>query len=355
MPALPAKARTTASLPIRFNRSSRKIIGRGRFQALPRQIPAPLLAHRRHRSGRRRRRPPPPRGRKPATRESAIASFKAKVGGAENNTGDIHAKNPRSSASGNAQFTDGTFRDYYRKVYGQDPGKHPARELKDNPESKRNLLDALTRDNAAHSSASASRSTRAISTSCTFRLGRRSRRSSKPIPDADRADPLGEGRNRSQSVPRGKSASEVIAWAHKKMGRSRGVGPVAIGRRRARRRNRRSDGGAAARRGAPTRRTGCGLTRAPDGSLGQSLHNRRAFPRARSASMPSGSSSRAAAMSSASPIGSKASTNGITASPGASRFGRTKAASSGSPTATNATALLAGSRRHREPISRWTQ
>jgi hypothetical protein len=36
----------------------------------------------------------------------AIASFKRKVGGAENNTGDIHAKNPRSSASGNAQFTD---------------------------------------------------------------------------------------------------------------------------------------------------------------------------------------------------------------------------------------------------------
>jgi hypothetical protein len=27
------------------------------------------------------------------------------------------------------------FRDYYQQVYGQDPGKHPARELKDDPES----------------------------------------------------------------------------------------------------------------------------------------------------------------------------------------------------------------------------
>jgi hypothetical protein len=151
--------------------------------------------------------------------EAAIASFKAKVGGAENNTGNIHAKNPNSSASGPAQFTDGTFRDYYRKVYGQDPGAHPSAELKDNPEVQARLLDRLTRDNASaleHAGESVNEGNLYLA----HFLGSGD---ALRVLKADASTPiervLSEKVLEANPFLRGKSTSEVAAWANAKMGR----------------------------------------------------------------------------------------------------------------------------------------
>jgi hypothetical protein len=158
-------------------------------------------------------------------RAAAIASFKAKVGGAENATGDIHAKNPRSSASGNAQFTDPTFRDYYRKVYGQDPGEHPARELKDDPHVQANLLDHLTSDNAdvlEHAGEPV--------TEGNLYLLHFAGPGGVKILKADPGTPieriLSAKAIEENPFLKGKSASEVVAWAHKKMGGSSASIPV---------------------------------------------------------------------------------------------------------------------------------
>jgi hypothetical protein len=151
--------------------------------------------------------------------EEAIASFQRKVYHAENATGDVNAKNPKSSASGPAQFTDPTFRDYYRKVYGQDPGPHPARELKNNPEVQARLLDRLTRDNAA----ALQRAGEGVNDGNLYLahfLGSvdairvLKADASTPIERLVSADVLN-----SNPFLRGKSASEVAAWAHGKMGR----------------------------------------------------------------------------------------------------------------------------------------
>jgi hypothetical protein len=151
--------------------------------------------------------------------DQAIASFKAKVGGAENNTGNIHAKNPNSSASGPAQFTDPTFRDYYRKVYGQDPGAHPSRELKDDPAVQSRLLDRLTHDNAAALSGHGEPITEGNLYLAHF-LGAAD---AVRVLKADGSTPierlLSEDVLRRNDFLRGKSSSEVAAWANKKMGR----------------------------------------------------------------------------------------------------------------------------------------
>jgi hypothetical protein len=151
--------------------------------------------------------------------EEAIASFQRKVYHAENATGDVNAKNPNSSASGPAQFTDPTFRDYYRKVYGQDPGAHPARELKNNPEVQARLLDRLTRDNAA----ALQRAGEGVNDGNLYLAHFLGSGDAIRVLKADASTPIERLVSadvlNSNPFLRGKSASEVAAWAHGKMGR----------------------------------------------------------------------------------------------------------------------------------------
>jgi hypothetical protein len=148
----------------------------------------------------------------------AVERFKAKVYHAENATGNVHAKNPESSASGPAQFTDPTFRDYYRKVYGTDPGAHPSRELKDDPKVQAKLLDALTADHVTHLQGLGEAVNEGNLYLEHFLGSGDAARVFKAAPDAPIERVLSADVLKRNSFLRGKSASETIAWAHGKMG-----------------------------------------------------------------------------------------------------------------------------------------
>jgi hypothetical protein len=166
-------------------------------------------------------------GRPPAdlsTRPAAAASntrrrspaSRSKVGGAENATGNIHDKNPLSSASGPAQFTDDTFRDYYRKIYGPIPARTRrgrSRTIRGAGEAHWRLPATMRRS----SRGSARRSTTAISIRAFPRTPARPR-VFKAAPETPiELDPVGRRAHRNPFL-KGKSASETIAWAHAKMG-----------------------------------------------------------------------------------------------------------------------------------------
>jgi hypothetical protein len=165
------------------------------------------------------RRPQPRTSLRPQNEVDVIDSFTRKVGGAENSTGNVHARNPNSSASGPFQFTDGTFRDYYRKVYGQDPGAHPPPELKNDPSVQARLLAALTRDNAD----ALKRAGEGVTEGNLYLMHFLGSRDGLRVLKADASTPierlLSEDVLRRNDFLRGKSASEVAAWAHQKMGR----------------------------------------------------------------------------------------------------------------------------------------
>jgi hypothetical protein len=102
---------------------------------------------------------------RPAAAIPAASRASCKTRHAESG-GNDHARNPKSSAEGRFQFTDGTFRTYYHRLYGVDPGAHPSADLKLNPDVQERLMRSLTADNAAALAHSAKASPTAISTCC---------------------------------------------------------------------------------------------------------------------------------------------------------------------------------------------
>jgi hypothetical protein len=155
----------------------------------------------------------------PVDTAGAIAAFKDRVRTKESG-GNDHAQNPKSSARGRYNFTDGTFRDYYRRVFGQDPGAHPSHELKDNGQIQERLMDALTHDNAAKLTAMGE----SVNTGNLYAMHVLGAGDGPKVFKADPSTPieriLSEDVLRRNPYFRGKSASEIIAWAHDKMGGS---------------------------------------------------------------------------------------------------------------------------------------
>jgi hypothetical protein len=153
----------------------------------------------------------------PITDAGGVESFIAKTRHVESR-GNDGAKNPKSSAEGRFQITDGTFRNYYKRLYGQDPGEHPARELKLDVDVQERIMHALTADNAAilgHVGEGVNDGNLYLM----HFLG------AGDGPKVFRADPstpierlVGENVLEANPFLRGKSASQVIAWAHEKMG-----------------------------------------------------------------------------------------------------------------------------------------
>ncbi|HEV2079958.1 MAG TPA: hypothetical protein VGR19_08720 [Allosphingosinicella sp.] len=80
--------------------------------------------------------------------EGGLEGYLAATRRAESGTND-NADNPRSSADGRYQFTDGTFRQYFIKEYGRDPGRSPPKALKNDVEVQERLMRSFTEDNAA--------------------------------------------------------------------------------------------------------------------------------------------------------------------------------------------------------------
>lgn len=154
-----------------------------------------------------------------------IAAFKSKVRGAES-AGDPAADNPRSSAQGLYQFIDSTFIQTWWKVFGFETPRHEILRHKFDPDIQEKLMDRLTADNAAALRSIGAPVTRTNLYLAHFAGAGGARKILRADPDTPIVDLLGpDAVRRNPEVLKGKSASEVIAWAARKMG---GAAPEAV-------------------------------------------------------------------------------------------------------------------------------
>jgi hypothetical protein len=149
--------------------------------------------------------------------EAAIENYIAKSRRAESH-GDVNADNPASSADGEFQITDGTFRGYFKRLFGRDPGEHPAKAVKNDVDTQEKIMHALTRDHAARLQSLGE----TVNDGNLYLMhflgegdGPKVFRAAADTPIERIVSPQVLEANK---FLRGKSASEVIAWAHKKMG-----------------------------------------------------------------------------------------------------------------------------------------
>lgn len=176
-------------------------------------------------------RKPVPR-RAPATapvapEADARTVFMQHVGRAENATGDPNAKNPRSSATGKYQLTDGTWLRYYKREIGAG-GQTDAQILaqRSNSGLQDRLMASLTADNAAHL-----HSIGVPETAGNLYLEHfAGQGGAERILKADPHTPI-EGLLSREAIDanpflKGKTAGDVIDWAHRKMGGRVHDGPV---------------------------------------------------------------------------------------------------------------------------------
>lgn len=163
----------------------------------------------------------------PALVGGAIERFKSLVRGAESGTQGDAARNPRSTASARYQFTDGTFASLYQKRFGGT--REAALEHKNDPAAQEALMDDLTRAHAGLLEGAGQQVTPGNLYLLHF-LGPRGL-------DVLRADPAAavahilpaEFIRANPEVLEGKSASEVVAWAQRKMGGSAASVPLRDG------------------------------------------------------------------------------------------------------------------------------
>lgn len=149
--------------------------------------------------------------------EAAIADFKGYARSAESGRHGDAADNPLSSADGRYQFTDDTFRRYYKRIYGKDLGEKPPIEIKRDPDVQEKLMDALTRDNAAALIAMGERVTRGNLYMMHFLGSGDAGKVFRADPDVPIERILSPKVIESNPHLKGKSASQVVAWAHTKM------------------------------------------------------------------------------------------------------------------------------------------
>lgn len=160
----------------------------------------------------------------------ARQQFKARVRTAESGGNDA-ARNARSSAVGRYQFTDDTWLTYYKRRFGA-AGASDAQILAKRSDGalQDQLMDDLTADNAAILRRAGAAET-AGNLYLTHFLGPQATKLLKAAPDRPVEGLLPASFiDANRSVLAGKSASQVIAWAHRKMGGSaasippRGIG-----------------------------------------------------------------------------------------------------------------------------------
>jgi hypothetical protein len=151
---------------------------------------------------------------------SAIDAFKGMVRKAES-AGDDAAANPRSSARGRFQFTNDTFKRYYRKLFGGGLSDEQILAKKGDGELQEQLMDHLTRDNAAQ----LERAGQAVNPGNLYLAHFLGPDGAARVLKADPGTPVASilpaaFLKANPEVLGGKSASEVVAWAHRKMGGS---------------------------------------------------------------------------------------------------------------------------------------
>jgi hypothetical protein len=149
--------------------------------------------------------------------EAAIENYIAKTRQAES-TGKVNADNPNSSADGEFQITDGTFRGYYKQLFGRDPGAHPSIEIKNDVGTQDKIMHALTRDHAAQLQSIGEAVNDGNLYLMHFLGGSDGPKVFRAAADTPIERIVAPKVLEANPFLRGKSASEVIAWAHKKMG-----------------------------------------------------------------------------------------------------------------------------------------
>lgn len=156
-------------------------------------------------------------GRDVATGD-ARSRFMQKVRGAESN-GDDAAANPRSSARGRYQFTNGTWLSYYKKRYGTG-GLSDAEIVAKKGDA--NLQETLMGDLTDHNAALLSKAGHATNEGNLYLAHFAGPDGARKLLDADPATPasrvLEPAAIKANPFLKDMSAGEVIAWAHRKMG-----------------------------------------------------------------------------------------------------------------------------------------
>lgn len=152
------------------------------------------------------------------TGEAAIAGFKARTRRAESGGSDS-AKNPNSSATGRYQFTEGTFKQVYKQVFGGGDAAANAAWANSRNDAgiQERLMDRLTRDNAAGLAKAGIPVTEGNLYLAHF-AGIGGATALYRNPNASAAEVLGQGVVNANPFLKGKTAGDVIAWAAGKMG-----------------------------------------------------------------------------------------------------------------------------------------
>ncbi len=148
----------------------------------------------------------------------AMQTVKARIGVVESG-GSATAKNPRSSAMGLYQFTNGTWLAYYKARFGSQGLSDAAIIAKKGDTGLQNtLMDDLLADNAKGLQEAGF----AVDPGNLYLAHFAGRKGATGLLGADPATPavrvLGEDVINANPFLRGKTAGEVIAWAHGKMG-----------------------------------------------------------------------------------------------------------------------------------------
>lgn len=163
--------------------------------------------------------PTPEDARAIAEGPSNIGEFMARVRRGES-SGDDQARNPRSTATGRYQFTDGTWLNYYRRRFGNRDSDAQALARRGDGRLQDQLMEDLTRDNAAALRGAGIEESPGNLYLAHFAGSAGARALHSAAPGASAADVLGAGVVRSNPHLRGMSARDVIAWAHRQMGGS---------------------------------------------------------------------------------------------------------------------------------------
>lgn len=145
----------------------------------------------------------------------AIAAFKDRVRAAESG-GDDAARNPRSSAAGRYQFTDGTFARLYVRRFGGSEGAALRHKL--DPAVQETLMDDLTAENAAALRAAGVPVDSGNLYLAHFAGSDGARRIHAAEPGTSVSSVLGADVVAANPFLKGKSARWLIEWARGKMG-----------------------------------------------------------------------------------------------------------------------------------------
>lgn len=148
-------------------------------------------------------------------------NYLRQVRGAESGVDDANARNPRSSATGRYQFTDGTWLNYYKRRYGADGlSDNQILAKRSNGAIQDQLMRDLTRDNANALQAVGAPVTEGNLYLAHFAGAGGAAKLLHADPSAPVENVLGRAVVKANPFLQGKTAGETVAWAARKMGSS---------------------------------------------------------------------------------------------------------------------------------------